>query len=120
MSTEVTLTLTLDSRDEAVPLFGSRDQYLRLIKDALGVRLIARGNTIQIEGGDAAVQQADRVFQQLRQMLRQHGHLSAEDVRTVIELVQQGGDVVGQRDSGFGDGSRNLRPRTDGQARYVR
>src|SRR5271155_1606328 len=120
MNNEVTLTLTLDSRDEAVPLFGSRDQYLRLIKDALGVRLIARGTTLQIEGGDAQVQQADRIFQQLRQMLRQHGQLTAEDVRTVLELVQHGGDVIGQRDSGFGDGPRNLRPRTDGQARYAR
>jgi phosphate starvation-inducible PhoH-like protein len=120
MSNEVTLTLTLDSRDEAVPLFGSRDQYLRIIKDALGVRLIARGTTLQIEGSDTQVQQADRVFQQLRQMLRQHGQLAAEDVRTVVELVMHGGDVVGQRDSSFGDGPRNLRPRTDGQARYVR
>jgi phosphate starvation-inducible PhoH-like protein len=120
MSDEVTLSLQLDNRDEAVPLFGSRDQYLRLIRDTLGVRLIARGNTIQIEGPDERVQQADRVFQQLRQLLRQHGRLSSEDVRTVLELVQQGGDVVGTREVGSGDGSRHLRPRTDGQSRYVR
>ena len=46
---EATLSLTLENRDEAVSLFGSRDQYLRLIRDTLGVRLIARGDTIQIE-----------------------------------------------------------------------
>ena len=71
MSSEATLTLTLDNRYEAVLLFGSRDQYLRLIRDALEVRLIARGNTIQVEGADYRVAEADRVFQQLRQMLRQ-------------------------------------------------
>ena len=66
MSSEATLTLTLDSRDEAVLLFGNRDQFLRLIRDALEVRLIARGNTIQIEGADDRVVEAERAFSQLR------------------------------------------------------
>jgi phosphate starvation-inducible PhoH-like protein len=120
MSSEATLTLTLDNRDEAVLLFGSRDQNLRLIRDALEVRLIARGNTIQVEGADSRVAEADRVFQQLRQMLRQLGKISPEDVRTVLEVVQQGGEELGQRPVTFVEGSRHIRPRTDGQARYVR
>src|SRR6516165_9659402 len=95
MSSEATLTLTLDNRDEAVLLFGSRDQYLRLIRDALEVRLIARGNTIQIEGPDNRVAEADRVFQQLRQMLRQQGKLTPEDVRTVLAVVHESNDVLG-------------------------
>jgi phosphate starvation-inducible protein PhoH and related proteins len=120
MSSEATLTLTLDNRDEAVLLFGSRDQYLRLIRDALEVRLIARGNIIQVEGPDHRVAEADRVFQQLRQMLRQQGKISPEDIRTVLAIVQQGGEELGQRPITFVEGSRHIRPRTDGQARYVR
>jgi phosphate starvation-inducible protein PhoH and related proteins len=120
MSSEATLTLTLDNRDEAVLLFGSRDQYLRLIRDALEVRLIARGNTIQVEGVDYRVAEADRVFQQLRQMLRQQGKITPEDVRTVLAIVQQGEEELGQLPLTFVEGSRNVRPRTDGQARYVR
>src|SRR5438105_11183556 len=120
MSSEATLTLTLDNRDEAVLLFGSRDQYLRLIRDALEVRLIARGNTIQVEGADHRVAEADRVFQQLRQMLRQQGKLTPEDVRTVLAVVQQGDAELGERPVTFVEGARHVRPRTDGQARYVR
>lgn len=120
MSSEATLTLTLDNRDEAVLLFGSRDQYLRLIRDALEVRLIARGNTIQVEGADHRVAEADRVFQQLRQMLRQQGKITPEDVRTVLAVVQEPEDELGQRPLTFVEGSRHVRPRTDGQARYVR
>src|SRR5205807_2255532 len=119
MSSEATLTLTLDNRDEAVLLFGSRDQYLRLIRDALEVRLIARGNTIQVEGADYRVAEADRVFQQLRQMLRQQGKITPEDVRTVLAVVQQGNEELSQAPVTF-EGSRHVRPRTDGQARYVR
>src|SRR5436853_501671 len=50
-----TRTVTLDSRDEAVPLFGPRDSHLRMIRDALAVRLIARGDTLTIDGPAEAV-----------------------------------------------------------------
>jgi phosphate starvation-inducible PhoH-like protein len=120
MSTEANLTLTLESRDEAVPLFGNRDQHLRLLRDALGVRIVARGDTIQIEGPDDKVQQADRAFQQLRKMLAHQGKLSVEDVRTVLAVVLQGGEDLGQAVGAPAVGVRNLRPRTDGQSRYVR
>jgi phosphate starvation-inducible protein PhoH and related proteins len=114
------LTLTLDSPDEALLLFGSRDQYLRTVRDALGVRLIARGDKLQIDGTEEQVGQGERVFQQLRQMLRQQGKLSPEDVRTVLDLVLHGGDRLAPQDFALKEGSRFVRPRTDGQARYVR
>src|SRR3954463_5687374 len=81
----VTRNLTLDSREEAVILFGPRDQFLRTIRDALGVRLGARGDMLQIDGPPDAAEQAERAFGQLRQVLRRHGKLTAEDVRTVLE-----------------------------------
>ncbi len=122
------LTIQLDSRDEALGLFGSRDRFLKEIRDALGVQLVGRGDTVLVKGNDDQLDQAQRVFTQLRQLLRHHGHLSSESVRTVLEVVQQGGDrldaapptetAAGKRTEG--GGSRFVRPRTDGQARYVR
>jgi phosphate starvation-inducible PhoH-like protein len=120
MKTATSTTLTLESRDEAVSLFGSRDQYLRMIRDALDVRIIARGDTLQIEGAEDHVRLAERVFQQLRQMLAHQGQLSAEDVRTVLEVIEHGGEVEGPPESARIEGIRSVRPRTDGQARYVR
>jgi phosphate starvation-inducible protein PhoH and related proteins len=120
MSSDATLTLTLDSRDEAVLLFGNRDQFLRLIRDALEVRIIARGNVIQIEGPDERVAEAERVFAQLRKMLQHQGRLTPEDVRTVLEIVGQGNEAALPQGLTFVEGSRHVRPRTDGQARYVR
>ena len=86
----VTRNLTLDSRDEAVLLFGPRDQFLRTVRDALGVKLVARGDLLQIEGPSETAGQAERAFQQLRQVLRKSGKLTAEDVKTVIEVVRGG------------------------------
>jgi phosphate starvation-inducible PhoH-like protein len=121
MSTMTTsLTLTLDSRDEPVLLFGSRDQHLRAIRDALGVRLIARGDTLQVDGAEEQVAQAERVFQQLRLILQKQGKLTLEEVRTVLDLVQHGQDREGPHNLTMLEGGRHVRPRTDGQARYVR
>ncbi len=122
------LTIQLDSRDEALGLFGSRDRFLKEIRDTLGVQLVARGDTVVVKGSDEQLDQAGRVFTQLRQLLKHHGQLTTESVRTVLEVVQQGGDrletaapapAAGGKKA-EGTGSRYLRPRTDGQARYVR
>jgi phosphate starvation-inducible PhoH-like protein len=112
-------TIMLDSPDEALRLFGSRDTHLRTLRTELGVRLVARGDTIQVSGEDVQVEQAQRVFQQLRQMLKQQGKITSEDVRTVLAVVLQGGDRLAPQTDTAGE-SRFVRPRTDGQARYVR
>ncbi len=119
MSTDTSLTLTLNHRDEALLLLGSRDQHLRLIREALGVRLVARGDRVQIEGPAELVDQAKRVFEQLRQILHQRGALNPEDVRTVLAIVHQGDDRLGDQNLAAIEGGRHVRPRTDGQARYV-
>lgn len=113
----VTRNLTLDSRDEAVILFGPRDAYLRTVRDALGVKLVARGDLLQIEGSTETAEQAERAFQQLRQVLRKQGKLTPEDVRTVIEVVRGGGDRT--QSVTLMESGRALRARTDGQGRYV-
>src|SRR4051794_4024652 len=115
----VTRNLTLDSREEAVILFGPRDQFLRTLRDALGVRVIARGDVLQVEGSEETVDQAERAFQQLRTILRKNGRLVAEDVRSVIEIVRGGDSRNGPTTLAVAEGGKYLRPRTDGQGRYV-
>jgi phosphate starvation-inducible protein PhoH and related proteins len=111
--------VTLDSRDEAILLFGNRDQFLKLVRDGLSVRLIARGDTLQIDGSEEAVAMTERAFQQLRSMLRNHGKLTSEDVKTVIEVVRAGSGPVPAQNLTMLDGGKYLRPRTDGQGRYI-
>lgn len=116
---ETTRSLTLDSREEAVILFGPRDQYLRMIRDTVGVKVVARGDTIQLEGSEEGIARGERAFTQLRQVLRKHGKLTSEDVRTVLEVVREGGERGGSGTLAVMDSGRFLRPRTDGQGRYV-
>ena len=113
----VTRTLTLE-REEAIILFGPRDQFLRAIRDAVGVKVVARGDRLQIEGTPEAVDQGERAFEQLRQVLRKQGKLDAEDVAGVLEVIR-GGTERGGAAVVSTNGGRSLRARTDGQGRYV-
>jgi phosphate starvation-inducible protein PhoH and related proteins len=117
--TTISRSMTLDSRDEAVLLFGSRDQFLKLVRDTLGVRLVARGDTVQIDGGEDAVAMTERAFQQLRSVLRSQGKLTTENVKTVLEIVRAGSEPGSNHSLAVLDGGKYLRPRTDGQGRYV-
>src|SRR5271170_221103 len=105
-------TITLDSRDEAILLFGSRDQYLREIRTALGMQqLVGRGDQLILKGSDDQIAQAERVFTQLRHLVRDQGSLSAEDVKTVLEVVTQNGERIGPAaDKPADAGSRYVRP----------
>lgn len=114
----ISRTLTLDSREEGVALCGPRDQFAHLIRDAFAVRVLTRGGDVLTIAGktEEAVDKADRTFTQLRQIYRKHGKVTAEDVRSVIDVVKGAGQTALAPTA---DGGRYLRPRTDGQGRYV-
>jgi phosphate starvation-inducible PhoH-like protein len=118
MNGEISVTLTLTDRDEAVHLFGRHDQYLRMIKDAFSdLMIVARGDTIQISGPQPQVERAERTFAQLRQLLQQQGSLSLENVRTAVAIAGKDSELpAGAPTPGL---SRQVRPRTEGQSRYV-
>jgi phosphate starvation-inducible protein PhoH and related proteins len=113
MPETVTRSLTLDSRDEAVLLFGNRDQFLKLVRDGLGVRVVARGDTVQIDGSEEAVGQAERAFGQLRSVLRANGQLTGEDVKTVVEVVRAGSERLSPQNLTMTEGGKYLRPLLD-------
>jgi phosphate starvation-inducible PhoH-like protein len=111
--------LELEDQDEALRVLGPRDQHLRMLREALGVRIIPRDRTLTIEGQDIPVNNTQRVLEQLRQMAKQ-GPIAPIDVQTVLDLVQHSGDLTSAEAIPVIQPGRSVRPRTDGQARYVR
>src|SRR5687768_10308806 len=114
MAETTSRSLTLDSRDEAVLLLGNRDQYPNLIRDTLGIRVAARGDTVQIDGPEEAAGQAERTSAQMRSVLRANGQLTSEDVKTILEVVRAGSERSSPQNLAVMDGGKYLRPRTDG------
>lgn len=114
----VTRALTIEDRDEAVILFGPRDQHLRAVRDALGVQAVYRNGELRIEGAAEGVEQFVRALDQMRQIGRKAGQIVPADVAAVLEVIR-GGTARGGSSVVATEGGRNLRTRTDGQGRYV-
>jgi phosphate starvation-inducible protein PhoH and related proteins len=112
-------TISLDSHDEELAVFGSRDQYLRQVRDALGVKVLARHGEVRVEGEPERVAQARRVFEELRSLYRRRRTISSGDVADLIETAVRGEAINGVEQVTVLEGSRQVRPRTEGQARYL-
>ena len=113
-------TIRLENHDEELAVFGSRDQLLRLVRDTLRVKVLARHGEIRLEGEDPErVEQARLVFEEMRRLYRKQKTLSPGDVAEVIDVViGRGTDET--RVTEFTSGSRSVRARTDRQSRYLR
>ncbi|HQR05725.1 MAG TPA: PhoH family protein [Gemmatales bacterium] len=113
------LTLTLNDQTEVLQVLGPRDQHLRTIREALGIKIIPRDSTFILEGPDGQVQLAERVITQLRSIAKQ-GPITPSDVQMTLETLQRSGDKDSPERLAIDTIGKGVRPRTDGQARYVR
>ncbi len=114
------VTIALDSHDEELAVFGSRDQYLRQVRDALGVKVVARHGEVRVEGETERVEQARQVFEELRTQFRRKSPLTSGDVAELIDSVIRASNPEDPEHFEFREGNRAVRPRTDGQQRYIK
>jgi phosphate starvation-inducible PhoH-like protein len=115
------VTISLDSHDEELAVFGSRDQLLRQIRDALRVKILARHGAVRVEGEAERVEQAKQVFERMRSLYKRQRTITPGDVAEILDEVL----TVTSQGNGFApleirEGNRLVRPRTDGQSRYMR
>ena len=84
--------ISLDGHDEELSVFGSRDQHLRQIRDALSVKVLARHGEVRIEGDRDKVDHAKLVFEQLRERHRLKRATSSSDIADIIEGILRASD----------------------------
>ena len=113
-------TISVVDPKAVLPLFGTRDQHIRRIRDVLGATISARADQIHIEGPQAAVTQATEVLEQLQAILNRRGSVFLDDVDGV--LAQVTGNGTGLPEQTLIDvmqTGRQVRPRTAGQLKYI-
>src|SRR6266446_9509719 len=79
------VTISLDGHDEELAVFGSRDQFLRQVRDALGVKVLARHGEVRIEGDRDRVELARQVFEELRGLYRRQRAISVSEVADLLD-----------------------------------
>ena len=121
----ISVTISLDNHDEELAVLGSRDQYLRQIRDATGVKILARHGELRIDGDRDKVERAKSVFEELRALYKNRQSISSNEVSRILD----GGSSVGSKSADgpalpvaleIREGSKSLRARTDGQAEYLK
>jgi phosphate starvation-inducible PhoH-like protein len=111
-------SISVSSPESLLAVFGARDQHLRKIRDALGVRISARNGHIHIEGEEEAVVQATEIVEAIRSHAETQGVVTAEDVGRLLQGV--GGPDAGPHVPPMVvQAGRQIRARSAGQSRYL-
>jgi phosphate starvation-inducible PhoH-like protein len=118
------LNAALEITPNLEPLFGTRDENLRLMEDSLGVRIDLRSDAVHVEGPDEAVGRVQRIFQDFEALRRQginphNGELNGmlrlvvADSATTLRSLADAGKA---RSAGV---KRTVQPRSLNQRKYI-
>ena len=78
--------------EDLIAVFGSFDENIRRIEDALSVSIVNRGNELKIVGDPEAVDKAARTLEGLLTIAARGEVIDEQRVRYLLTLVQEGND----------------------------
>ncbi|MEO8493798.1 MAG: PhoH family protein [Planctomycetota bacterium] len=112
-------TLSLVEPQLVLSLFGARDQHLRVVRDALGVKITHRDGEVHVSGEEQAVSRATEVLEHLKTLVERRGVVTPDDVLEVLRRVNGIGEAHLDQAIEVINAGRMVKPRTAGQASYV-
>lgn len=115
--------LSIDRMENAVSLFGSFDENIRLIESEFSVTVLNRGSDLKISGEAENVAKATTAIERLLALINKGEALSDQNVRYVISLVKDGEEDKLMSLSGncvcITSKGKPVKPKTLGQKKYV-
>ena len=72
---------------ELVSLFGTNDTHLNMIENRFKAGIVVRGNVVTLKGPQEDIIKIERIFEEMLYMLNRNKHISEQDVKTVLELI---------------------------------
>src|SRR5277367_4163601 len=115
----------LDITPNLEPLFGTRDENLRLMEDSLNVRIDLKSDAVHVEGPPESIWQVEQIFADFEQLRRAGVNLHNGELHGMLKLVVADCGVTlrslaeagnKQRSAGI---KRMVQPRSINQRRYV-
>lgn len=114
--------IEFEAIDQAVSLFGSFDENIKLIEREYGVSIISRGSDLKVVGDAENVSKAVRALNSLLVLIGKGESLSDQNVRYVMSLVNEGNeDKLNSMTSDsicITSKGRPVKPKTLGQKKY--
>ena len=84
--------LDIGRMENAIALFGSFDENVKLIEKEFSVAIVNRGTQIKISGEAENVSLAGKAMQGLLQIVNRGEQLNDQNVRYIIALVKEGNE----------------------------
>lgn len=115
--------INVERMEQAVSLFGSFDENIKLIEDEYQVHVVSRGSQLKVAGEPDAVARACRVIEGLLSLINRGETLSEQNVRYVMSLVAEGSEdkLSEMADDCVCISARGkpIKPKTLGQKKYI-
>jgi len=104
-----------------IQLFGPRDSFLRQLRSAFEVKVVARGHGLSLEGAQEEVEACEHVLAEMREYLTSDEMLTESLVNRLIESRRDAGSWDKEAHPSLASflNARLARPKTAGQERYV-
>lgn len=114
--------INIDRMEQAVALFGSFDENIKLVEKEYQVSVIGRGAEIKVSGEPENVGKAVRVIESLLSLVNRGEALSDQNVRYCISLINDGSEEKIETLAGdcicITSKGKPVKPKTLGQKNY--
>ncbi|WP_101697699.1 PhoH family protein [Clostridium minihomine] len=114
--------INIDRMEQAVALFGSFDENIKLVEKEYQVSIVGRGAEIKVSGEAENVGKAVRVIESLLSLINRGEALSDQNVRYCISLVNDGSEEKIETLAGdcicITSKGKPVKPKTLGQKNY--
>ncbi len=115
--------VNIERMEQAVSLFGSFDENVKLIEKEFTVNIIVRGSEMKVCGDDEQVDKAKRTIGHLLAIINRGENLTEHHLRYVIGLVKDGNDdklsSIGSDCICISAKGKPIKAKTLGQKRYI-
>ena len=92
MAKQIERSVNAERVEDLIAVFGSFDENIKRIEEALGVVIINRGTELKVTGDEEAADKAVRTLEGLLALAAKGEIIDEQRVRYLITLVQEGND----------------------------
>lgn len=115
--------INVDRMEQAVSLFGSFDENIKMIENEFSVSVISRGSELKVTGEAENVQKGVRAVNGLLTLINRGEALSDQNVRYVLSLVNEGNEDKLEHMAAdcvcITSKGKPVKPKTLGQKKYI-
>ncbi|MEA1963881.1 MAG: PhoH family protein, partial [Candidatus Aerophobetes bacterium] len=115
--------IKIEEKGNILLVCGKGDENLKLIEKELEVEFVLRDNFLKIKGEEEEIREAEEVIKEILSQIHKGYTLSKEELKVTLKRIKQGKE-------GLSEGvsspvifttlhGRKIKPRTEGQKRYV-